>query len=387
MTKLSLAHCIVVALALAAQAGPAWGGVAFDLGTSQAYTNNLFQDTNNIEDHYATANASLKVYPLSILELNGRTDYTLYRTNTELGNYAFGGSATFIPLSEEARFSLYVSAGVDKRSYGEVFETVNNVRSDLRTALGYRLSPQARLRCGVLYRIEDYPNFEAADKRSADLYAGTNLTFLGSNSFDLETGFSLGKVTYADTLYYEPFIWKDFISIRNVPVSDATPLESKENLHYFYISPRYSRPLGSATGLNITFQYRALGDLDESYVIGYSVETISPWASTWGGYSLTGSLKTYLLPHCVLTTGVGYWWHKKYFRALGENEHGGWRIPEDNRKDDQIRAYLSVQRPIVTAGGTSIQPNIRLEYTDNSSTDAVYEYTGLTVTASVNASF
>lgn len=348
-----------------------------EIGLNGAYTNNLLSDSTKVSDRYSTSSAIVRYYPLNWLEFNLTGEHTYYDRILGLTNRLGRVGVSAIPLRETSRFSLYLSASFDGRRYRSKFRGIttsgisfDNDNLDSRISFGYRIKPYLQARCGVNIQSTAYLSTENGDKKSIEFFSGVNLSFWGKNSLDLEAG--IGATDYRDSdtsklQHGDPYpIFLD-------RYADASL--RAQTLRSVYFSPRYSRPLGSLTGLNITFVYRSFQNND-GIVFGSSVGLLSPWTSIWEGKSITLGVKTYLVPAVITSTGVGYW-KKTYLNAL--ESVGPNAVWPTARADEQERVYLEVTRPISVGSGGTLQPSVVVDYVHNKSTNAFFKYSGVSI--------
>jgi len=349
---------IISGLILIALFGSLHADYGFVVQIGQNFTGNLLLDSSGLNDSYSNTNLSFDYYPLPFLKANLKTEYTYYSKLTGLGNLLGGGGITLIPTSAESPLSLYLTADFTRRGYRTEFKVYNTDDYDALASLGYQLSPAIQLRTGISYKNKTYTKSDVADKESFEIFAGANFTFLGSNSLDLEAGYSYAKSKFIDTMSL--YVWPIEIT------------EDDGNLKTYYISPRFSRPLGFKTGMNITFTYtKFLGD-DDHVVYSYSTGFLSPWASTWEGNSVSINLKSYLIPNMIVSIGGGYW--NKYFLRMFE-------FPDRirTRDDDLSRYYLSISRPIPTNSGLFFEPSLQLDISNCTSSHKLYDYSSYSI--------
>ncbi|NIP41155.1 MAG: hypothetical protein GWN61_00275 [candidate division Zixibacteria bacterium] len=325
---------------------------------SGSVTNNLISDSSEIYDSYSTTSTSLRYYPFPQIELNLKSEYNYYSNLVGLGNFMGGAELTWIPTSQSSPLALYFNAGYDNRSYRESFSVYNTNIYNGMGSISYRLAKNARVRAGITYEQTEFDNSAGADKEILGFLVGTNFTFLGSNSLDIESGYS-----YAD------FISIDEASIMSWP---QVIEEVDGDLKSFYISPRYSRPLGRKLGMNLTYTYLSFVDFEDPIVYSYSTGFLSPWASVWDGNSITLNLKSYHVPKMIITAGGGYW-NKRLLRTL--------ELPDRivTRKDDYSRYYVGLSWPMPSRSGTYLEPSIQFDIINNTSIDRLYDYSTFSV--------
>jgi hypothetical protein len=370
--------CFPVLLCILLAASTSRADFAYEVGLNGGYTGNLLQDSTNLEDSYSTTQASFKYYPFSTIEVDLTGQYTSYSKTFGLSNFLYSGEITYIPTREGASVAVYLSGKYDRTRYREKFESFDNANTHLTAALEYVMEPSVRLRAGSRLTVTRYVNADSvdADHEKYDLFAGLNFVVFGSNSLDIEAGWGTTNFSFID----------DTVQ----PSIKFNPGSSDGYFRSFYVSPRISRPLGSKTGISVTYNYRHFTGADHSVVAGYSTGYLSPWATMYEGSSVTLQLKSHLIPRMIVTTGVGYW-DKTYLRTrnrilgtiYGEGwSYSGW-IYENGvspRKDYFSRFYIGVQRPISFGVSGLIEPTMTIGYGENRSSDDAYNYSSPTVT-------
>ena len=343
-----------------------------EAGISSGVTDNLLSDSTAASDTYTTTNAAINYYPLSMVELQLHSDYTYYSDLFGLSNFSGGGRVAVIPTGEDSPISVYLSSGYSLRLHRDDFEQFDNNNFDATASLEYRLQETVRLRAGAIFRGTAYVRDDAGDKESLDFFGGINASFLGRNSFDLEFGYGTASLSFID-------------AGRTSFIPLLSPQDSlvDGHLNFLYVSPRYSRPIGSRSGFNITLNGRFLSKIDDIVVFGFSTGYLSPWASIWDGIAVSLNFKTFLLPGFTTTAGVGYW-DKEYLKTIELSENGYlnplFKDEITTREDEQVRVYFGFQRPFVTKSGMVFEPNLRVEYANNVSTAPLYDYHDLRVT-------
>ena len=376
MTLLRLSFVSVCLLLLAVSTRADY---AFEVGLDGGHIGNLYLDANDVKDKYSTTRASLKYYPLSQMEMDLTGAYTYYRKELNLRNFLYSGKITFIPTSEESPLSVYLSGAYDNVQYKDTAQGVDNSldnnNSRWMASVGYKLAPPAYIRVGSRLTATRYPNSEDvdADHEKYELFAGINLSLFNVNSVDIEAG--LGRIDFVfldpDAEIYKPY---------GLP---ADMLEG--SLRSYYISPRFSRPLGSRTGLSISYTYRQFTNPEEVVIFGFATEFLSPWASIYKGSSITVKLKSYLIPRLVVTTGAGYW-DKIYLTTLEKwinPLYGGEEWRRFVRQDYFTRLYISLQRPVSFGVSGMLEPTVTVDYSHNNSIDEDYDYSGTTVSVAI----
>lgn len=341
----------------------------FELGLNGGYTDNLVGDSSSLVDRYSTTTALVRFYPTAKTEFNISGDAMFYDRNPGLSNRKAGIGAKFIPLNPESPLSLFLRSEFDIRRYRAEYDRYNNNNFNIRTAIGYRLSATARLRVGIQVLGSEYLGSSSGDKTSTEAYFGFNTTLLGNNSFDCEFGY--GSMDYR---FIDPAL--EFIDFEN----PEGALVSGQ-LRSIYLSPRFSRPLGSKTGLNLTVSFRQFVIGDDRIVYGSSVGLLSPWTTVWEGTSATLTIKSYLVPRCITTIGGGFW-NRRHLRTIESNMFP--LVIGTDRDDEQFRGYCQVARPILIGAGLLLQPYLNCEFSNNRSTNRLFEYSSFAISTGLS---
>ncbi len=358
-------------------------GIGFDYSLLGGTNSNLLSDSSSIYDAYTTSRLNLKLYPFSILEVSITGEDTYYREFIGLSTSMGGLGLVLIPIHQASPFSLYLSAKVSGRLYHQAFKGFNNNVMDLMAAAGYQVSPQLTVRSGVSFKSTRYVNAEVSYKRDLDLFTGALVSFWGSNTLDMEAGISRTNYTHKDNIYFIdsmppiinfPFPW---------PYDGwflAWVKEAESNLWMFYYSPRWSRPIGSKTGISFGYTRRLFQNYDDALLTGDTTASfLSPWASVWEGNSTSVGLKSYLIPKFIVSIGAGYW-DKKFLKKVEPKDMPlGLYVDakrRDARHDWQTKGYLTVQWPMKLQRGPLLEPILNVEYTNNVSNSGVYNYSG-----------
>lgn len=346
---------------------------SFEFSNSQGSTQNLLDDSSNIYDTYTTSALRAAYYPLPSLEINISGENSYYRELTGLSSQTGQFGMTFIPLPESSPLSLYLSGDVSGVRYHHEFSSFDNNSGEIEAAAGYAVSDWLNARTGVAYSSTAYIGLDVPYKRDFELYWGANVSLFGVGSFDIETGFARANYTYIvnDTINHFPILPPD-----SFPDAGA-------DLWMYFISPRLSAHIAPKTGLSVLFSQRNFQNYDRQIIYGFSTSYLSPWAGVWQGQEISANIKSYLIPHMILTAGAGYW-DKGYMRTA-EEEHLLWILAllDEARHDYESRYYVTLQWPITTRGHILIEPNIRFDYTDNRSNKPLYYYDDFSVSGSI----
>ncbi len=368
----------------------------WELGFNGGYTNNLLRESIGYDDNYSTTRASLKYYPLDQLQLNAGIDYTYYGILYDLSNWVGRTGVIWIPLNPERKLNLYVEGTFDTRRYRGAFAEFDDYNGATKVSVGYAVNPQFQIRSGLRLNMTAYTRTDTttdADYQQGELFAGLNATFLGTNSFDLEVGYGTTRYSSIDAVAHPVFDTTQNPFGQWVQESPSGLID-EGNFPAIYISPRISRPIGDKTGLSLTYTWRKFNDIENSVVMGYTTDFLSPWASFFDGSSVQFRLKTLLVPHMIVTAGYGYW-DKTFLKNTEQRlvpieqfpgyyvDELRWVDPKDAtyRVDYMNRIYVGLQRPFRFGGGLLIEPSLNFEYTHNNSSDVSFDYNATAISA------
>ncbi len=350
----------------------------FELGFLSGYTGNLLNDSVGVEDAQTVTRGSIRYYPWAPLELNFDNEYTYYNKTYNLSSYHGTFGATYIPTPEESRFSVFLSANFDIRRYSETRKNFNNDNLDLVASAGYRIAGPLALRIGTAYHSNSYINSKVSSKKKWEFFSGLNSSFWGSNTFDFEAGYSNMDYSFIlDTVWSIDTMFVDL---------DVEDYYSDGNLFAFYLSPRFSRSLGSKTGIGIEYDYHKFSNPDHAVILISEVEFISPFANVCEGKSVTANIKTYMVPGFIITTGSGYW-EKQYLKMLQGDINFTPVLFARKRMDFQSRWFLNMERPINLGQGAILKPVLNLDYTNNNSSHGTFDYHKWSVNAGITYLF
>jgi len=347
--------------------------VASEFGVNSGYTQNLIKDSSDIDDSYYTMSEKLRYHPLSFVEFNLLGEYTHYDSITGLSNFLGGGGFTLIPTKADADIALHISGNFNTQRYREAFKGFNNNNADVSVGIQSKFGSWVHHRAGFLLNSTSYLDSKRFDQKSYEIFVGINVVCPWENSLDLEVGH--GGLKYNS-------IREDIFGVLPNPGEDELndTMFVERNINSFYISPKVSRPLGTKTGINIAFTRRYFADTDIGYVFGSSNENLSPWASLWEGNSITSTVKTFLIPTFIATSGIGYW-EKRYLKTLEKDQY--YLNQAEARVDYQSRFFLKLQRPFSMRSGYFIEPSIYMEYTNNESSKDLYDYSDWSISLGI----
>jgi len=363
---------LLVPAFIALLTSPALAGSRLEFGTKAVYTSNLLTDSSSKADFYFTNNASVNFNPLPFVELNLNGLHKAHKETARYDTRMGGIGLTFIPIKEGSSLSLYSKVIFNGSRFGKSLENFNSNTFSVRTSAGYWFHEAVRLRLGFFYQDNAYTSSDVMDRKSYEVYSGVNLTLFGANSLDIEAGFADAKY-----LYISP---NDLHNPVNPDVIDAAlkfVTFSEGHLESFYISPRFSRPIGSKSGMSITFTYKEFPSLEEGVVYGASTENLSPWAEVWQGRSISASFKTYLVPRTIVSAGIDY--YSKSFLKIHDDLNQVFYSKDTGRKDEQTKLSLSIKRPIAGILGFSGEPSLSIDWMNNTSSKLLYDCSAITI--------
>jgi len=370
---------------------PVMSQTKIEFQAAQGYTDNLFLDNANTQDSYVTSKASITTYPFSFLEFILNNEYTYYSDSYNLSNFKGEAGFTLLPLRDESKFSLYINGNYSTQVYRIAYQHFSNDNYDFNISLGYSLTETLQLRAGWAYNDNEYTNelppvYEyffgdsvqtgygmAADNDNNEIFIGGNATLPGSVAIDCEAGFATKNMNYVK----RPDDRDDLRPVRDSLIEG--------DLDSYYFSPRISRPIGNKTGVSLTYTYRRFEDVDSVVVPGISTEFLSPWSSVYEGETITLTVKTFLIPGIIAVGGAGYW--DKEFLVTEE------KLDDDNpatppsiikaRRDYMSRLFLSIQKPFRFHSGAVVEPALQLDYSDNNSSNSLYDYNNFSILMAV----
>lgn len=356
-----------------------------DLRVAAGDTDNLMNDSSNTKDSFRIYKLATYIYPLTPLKIEVQGEYTIYRSVAELSNFMGGVGVTYIPLRQQSDFSCCINSNFKSRVYREGYEDFDNNYFDAAFGISYTLGTVASLRCGTGFNSTKYTNEKdtstipntfkfSGDNSSIEAFFGANITLPWSNTIDIEAGLASMSLTYVKP----PIDLHDYLE----PALD-TAIDG--HLKSFYISPRFSRPIGRKFGLNITYIHRQFRKSDSMIIAGLSSAFLSPWTQVYEGNSVTVSLKTYVIPDCIVSAGAGHW-HKDYLKGEEKRPQHGLPKPPTiikSRHDGQNKLFFSIQMPLRLKTSTTIEPAIQIDYSNNNSSNKLYDYSCISVAGGV----
>jgi hypothetical protein len=370
----SASEAILALVFVALLAAPLTAGSMLEFGTKAVYTSNLKSDASSTSDVYITNNTSINLYPFPFAELNINGMHKAHRDTVRYDNRTGGVGLTVVPTRPESPLALYANVLFNGSRFGKGLQSFNSNTFSVRTAAGYWIGESVRLRLGLFYQDNAYIQSDEMDRVSYEVYSGVNFTFLGANALDIEAGFADAKYSYIspDGLLLPPedpdIIDKDLYYVTF----------SEGHLESFYISPRFSRPIGPRSGMSVTFTYKEFPDLEEGVVYSASTSNLSPWTEAWQGRSVTACFKTYLIPHTSLSAEVGYS-NRSFLRIHDDPDQVSYKR-DTARHDEQTTFNVEIRRPVANLLGFSGEPSLSIDWTNNSSTKTLYDYHSFSIT-------
>jgi hypothetical protein len=358
----------------------AFAGSRLEFGTKAVYTSNLLLQSTDASlpystesaDFYITDNVSFNFNPLSFAELNLNG---LHKAHSKMPKYdtRLGGlGLTLIPIKEESPLTLYSKLIFNGSRFGKGLEDFNSNTFSIRTAAGYWFSDAVRARLGVFYQDNAYTGSDVMDRKSYEIYSGVNFSLLGAYALDIEVGFADAKYLYISPNGLHNPVNPDIIDalLKFVTFTEG-------HLESFYISPRLSRPIGSKSGVSVTFTYKEFPDLEEGVVFGATSENLSPWAEVWQGRTVSASFKTYLIPNMIVSAGIDY--SDKSYLRIHDDLDQPFYSKDTGREDEQTKLNLNIQRHIAGILGFSGEPSLSIDWTNNTSSKPLYDCSGINI--------
>lgn len=371
--------------------------LSFDFSASTKSSSNLLQDSSSTFDAYSITSATIEYTILPSLKFSMSGEQTYYRETVGLSNVFGRIEATYIPLSETSRFSIYINGNINGRKYHDDFSGVNNNYGEAKLIAGYQLSSRLHIRGGISYRSTVYVNTDNDYKRDLDFIAGLNSVLPGNTSFDLEAGYGRTNYTFKDANLTgngwplsrpdlpEPIPY-DIMWLKDIP-------DTKDNLWVLYFSPRLSHSIGKKTGLNLTFTTQNFQNYRGGFLWDISTGYLSPWATIWEGYSASVNIKSFAISRLIVNTGYGYWDKRFLITSDRLNNQGDEitypeaRIEDKPREDIVNRLFLSIQWPVKLNHEYLIEPVINIEGTNNNSNKPLYDFNDYSITTGLSLRF
>jgi len=367
VVRRSTARVMLLALIMAGTSPRA--EVVTEATIGSGYQSNLFNDSSAAADLSTSAGLNLKYFPSASTRLTAGAQYNAFTEYSDLSNLTGDLSLTVIPTAESSRLSLALAGAVAVRQFGSRYELYDRIGATAGADLTFRLLPSIHLLTAASYLSNSYTNSDIGSYRSYDLAGGANLRFAGSNTLALRAEF--------DHRIYEQPSPATF-----GPGNRFT--ESGDNTQSFDIMSgliRFSRPLGSRTGLNLSASHRRL-DLPADYTFyGYTIDYLSPWSDLWEGSSFSAGLK-HFFPNQI-TTEFAIAYADKDFVDVVEQADDGTEYLQNARNDRQTSLSLAVTRPLVLKSGQLLTPSLVIGYRDNNSTEPYFDHEAVSASLSL----
>ena len=338
-----------------------------ELGLNTGYTGNLLNDVTKTDDRNITPSMALRYFPVSFLGISYESEYTYYSDTYRLSNYYGRLGISLIPTKAESAFTFYFNGSFDFRKYHQSTRSFDNDNIDLIASFGFRAADQLHFRLGYTFNANTYIHASHSDLIKYETFAGGNWTMFGSNTIDLEIGYSITAYSAVIDTFMPPVIDTIYSGLK------ADDYFSDTYLLAFYVSPRFSRSLGSKTGMSLEFNYQKFSNEDESVIIISEFEHISPFAGVTEGRSITLNLKTFLIKNAIVNTGAGYW-YKSYLRMF-DGPYESTRIYlTEKRVDELSRWYVSLELPVPVGRTDLLKSTWTLDYYNNVSNFNQFDY-------------
>lgn len=391
----------------------------FEATLKGSSTDNVSKNFRRGYDKFGTTGFTARAYMGPLAEFTFTGEYTWYHSQVNLSNFYYSVGVRFIPTSESSRTSLMFSANISERSYRRLNEgdgttgdaSVSNASqftsadSRLTASIGQRITDRLSARAGYDLSITGYDVAEVNDRYDHGVFAGLNISLPYQTALDVEAGYQFEDFKFVpDTASRFGF---PYYAIQS---DDVYNILSDGKLKYWSISPRLSKSITSRTGISLTVSHRSFIDRDDSALVygNSAIRTvqntvegiISPWAGVYEGEYYKLSVKSHDLSPVVISASFGYW-DKKFLTTLEplqfDSASGEWipvpiistRFVRDGGGDrtDSMRRYnLTVLLPL-NRHTYYLEPALKVDYTDNSSTIVVYNYDDLSVTMELRVRF
>lgn len=359
---------------------PGYARIGSEFASSINSTDNIYSDSSGIYDAYSLMTLNLKMYPFPSLEATVNGKQTNYRDRAGLSSQLGGLTLAYVPTPKDSRLAIYITGSLNGQLYHNEFKRFDNNYISMATSIGYDLSSRIMARAGVSYRNTTYVR-NGLDKRDVDYSVGLNTTLPGNNSFDLEAGFAYTNCPFKDTSGTAPE-YQEWMSTRWEDIPDK-----KINIRILCLSPRISRPLGNKSGIYLSYTRQLFQNYDKQWTSGDSAQFLSPWASVWDGSAVTAGLKSFLIPHFILTANAGYW-DKTYFKANAAHSVTLGNLIRVRRKDYRRRDYqttffVDLRMPLKSHSGLLFEPSVNVNYSNTRSNDKLFGYSNLIIAGGI----
>ncbi|UCE25339.1 MAG: hypothetical protein JSU74_04655 [Candidatus Zixiibacteriota bacterium] len=350
---------------------PTYAEVVPEVTFTGGYTDNLFNDSSSLDDTYTAVSPYLKIYPSATTEISLSGTYTSYFDHGDLSNLSGRAGLTIIPDLKNSDLHLMFSGGIGGRSYGDLYEVYNNWGGSLKALFSYAIKNGVMLRGGGSASFSEYTNSISGDNDGVGFLIGLNATPFGSNSVNIEAGYSFHR-------YVTEF---EIVETGRGQNSMSSLEGIKNNFQMADFSIRYSRPLGDRTGLSATLSRRLFVEQADSVVYGFTVDYLSPWTSMWEGTSLSARVKHFPGLDFIVESGFAYT-DKEYIQSLDvvilPDPEDPEAVIEDyvlnQRNDERMAVFVKLQRPFSTGSRLMVRPSLQIRWIDNQSTDLRYDY-------------
>lgn len=325
----------------------------------QGYNSNLFNDSLEFDDSYTSIITDILVYPFEIAEIDIFGDFYKYSKFNDLSNFNGGFSVTLIPTDVYCRSQIYLNSSLAFLNYGNDFKIYNTRTINANSSWNYLLSNKVTTKIGVGASSVSYTSSTSVDDRILYGFAGFNLTFFSKNSFDFETAY-----------YNKKFLTDDSFNSKN---------------SYVDLLARYSRPLSSSLGFKLSYLHRILSDAEDTFMPGFTVDYLSPWATLWSGEEVNLSLKK-IFPQAIVVSLQYTYNNKEYINQLELDSSSQSMYSTSYREDYSNAYYLTIEKEI-SLNSKILIPQLYIYMQNNNSSNNYYTYNKLSIYGSLNLSF
>lgn len=344
------------------------------LNLGSGYSDNIFYDSLQSEDSYTKAGGTIEFYPSSSIQISGYGQYSAYKTNNDLTNIYAGGSINVIPTSELSPVTIVLGGDFSFQQFGEYYRVYNQNSYKVQSQAIYKVGQKFVLNSRVSYSEVKYLNSDYGSRQGITLSGGLNFVPWGQNSLKFGVDSYLGS--------YKPQIQEanSGTNGRNNRGDDLTDYRLVD------LSIRYSRPLNKRTGFSVTYENRKIRHQDNFMANDFELDNLSPFSNLWEGSGVSAYMK-HFFPHQFTLVLSGGYLDKSFIDVVSYTDTTLTTIQTSSRDDQNIYIYTSLSKPIAIGDANILTPSVIVRYSSNSSSDPLYDYSGLSGMVSMNLKF
>ncbi|MCP4703077.1 MAG: hypothetical protein GY865_00585 [candidate division Zixibacteria bacterium] len=338
------------------------------------YNGNLFNDSLVTEDSYSTFGGHINYYPSSSIQLLAFGQYSAYKTNNDLSNINGGGSIKIIPTSELSSISIIFSGELSHKGFGNFYSLYNQNNFATSARIIYQVASKFHIKSKVSYSAVSYINSDYGSRNGLTLSGGFNLIPFGTNSLNFNTAYYFGGYDQMP------------LDLDNSMGRQSNRTEEYDSYSLADITIRYSRPIGSRTGISVTLGRRYIQH-DESFIVAdFDVDYLSPLANLWSGPSGFVFIKHHFPKQFTLELKGGFK-EKSFINAIEYSADEIETYQQSTRNDSFASFLISLSKPINIGSGNLLTPKVSVYYSSNRSTDDLYDYSNFSTSLSMNVRF